>query len=81
MARTRQQEAALRAARMMQDDIYRGIGATDRPDVDDVEADPRAEARALAADLARGGTQPLRDELERDRMRSMSAKGKMKGGY
>ena len=66
---------------MMQDDIYRGIGATDRPDVDDVEADPRAEARALAADLARGGTQPLRDELERDRMRSMSAKGKMKGGY
>lgn len=66
---------------MMQDDIYRGIGATDRPDVDGVDADPRAEARALATDLARGGTQPLRDELERDRMRSMSAKGKMKGGY
>ena len=79
MARTRQQEAALRAARMMQDDIYRGIGATDRPDVDGGDADPRAEARALATDLTRGGTQPLRDELERERVRA--AKGKMKGGY
>lgn len=66
MARTRQQEAALRAARMMQDDIYRGIGATDRPSVDGGEADPRAEARRMATDLTRGGTQPLRDEMARD---------------
>jgi hypothetical protein len=50
----------------MQDDIYRGIGATDRPDVDGGEADPRAEARRMATDLTRGGTQPLRDELARD---------------
>lgn len=67
MARTRQQEAALRAARMMQDEIYRGIGATDRPDVepDDMGDDPRAEARDMATSLTRGGTQPLRDELAR----------------
>lgn len=69
MARTRQQEAALRAARMMQDEIYRGIGATDRPDVeepDDMGDDPRAEARDMATSMTRGGTQPLRDELARD---------------
>jgi len=29
-----EREARLRAARRMQDDIYQGIGATDRPDVD-----------------------------------------------
>jgi hypothetical protein len=79
MARTRQQEAALRAARRMQDEIYQGIGATDRPDVDaEPSMDARASARDMGRDLATGGTQPLRDELERERMR---AKGKMKGGY
>lgn len=70
MARTRQQEAALRAARMMQDEIYRGIGATDRPDVDepddDMGDDMRSDARDMATSLTRGGTQPLRDELARD---------------
>ena len=54
---------------MMQDEIYRGIGATDRPDVeepDDMGDDMRSDARDMATRMTRGGTQPRRDELARD---------------
>ena len=71
-----EREARLRAARRLQDDIYQGIGATDRPDVDDRPVSGydrndgpdggRAATRRYAESLTRGGTQPLRDELARD---------------
>jgi hypothetical protein len=76
MTPEQEREARLRAVRMMQDDIYRGIGATDRPDVDGRGSERgmgmRADARTMARDLTRGGTQPLRDELERDAGDDMS---------
>ena len=94
MTPEQEREARLRAVRMMQDDIYRGIGATDRPEVDGrsrrSDADRmRADAGAMARDLTRGGTQPLRDELARDDMEdedsvvmSRAKSGmKPKGGY
>lgn len=68
----------------MQGDIYRGIGADPdyMPDEDRVEPSrgdrARSEARELASRLTRGGTQPLRDELDDD---ERMAKGKRKGGY
>ena len=62
----------------MQDDIYRGIGATDRPDVDGSSERPSA-ARSAARDMGRSlterGTQPLRDLLAQpdDRTARMAA--------
>jgi hypothetical protein len=65
-----EREARLRAARRMQDDIYQGIGATDRPDVDGRGAErasrARSDARESATSMTRAGTQPLRDLLARD---------------
>ena len=79
-----EREARLRAARRMQDDIYQGIGATDRPDVDDRPVSGydrndgpdggRAATRRYAESLTRGGTQPLRDLLAQpDRTAQMAA--------
>ena len=64
-----EREARLRAARRLQDDIYQGIGATDRPDVDGrgptsaAGGRMRDEARDSATSMTRAGTQPLRDLL------------------
>ena len=59
-----EREARLRAARRMQDDIYRGIGATDRPDVDRPPTSAAGgRVRDEAASMTRAGTQPLRDLL------------------
>ena len=77
-----EREARLRAARRMQDDIYRGIGATDRPDVDGrpptsaAGGRARDEARDSATSMTRAGTQPLRDLLAQpdDRTARMAAR-------
>ena len=74
-----EREARLRAARRMQDDIYQGIGATDRPDVDAPPGRPgrmRGEARDSATSMTRAGTQPLRDLLAQpdDRTARMAAR-------
>lgn len=76
-----EREARLRAARRMQDDIYQGIGATDRPDVDGrgptsaAGGRVRDEARDSATSMTRAGTQPLRDLLAQpdDRTARMAA--------
>jgi len=73
-----EREARLRAARRMQDDIYRGIGATDRPDVDGGSERPgaaRSAARDMGRSLTERGTQPLRDLLAQpdDRTARMAA--------
>ena len=77
-----EREARLRAARRMQDDIYQGIGATDRPDVDGraptsaAGGRMRDEARDSATSMTRAGTQPLRDLLAQpdDRTARMAAR-------
>ena len=76
-----EREARLRAARRLQDDIYQGIGATDRPDVDGrgptsaAGGRMRDEARDSATSMTRAGTQPLRDLLAQpdDRTARMAA--------
>ena len=75
-----EREARLRAARRMQDDIYQGIGATDRPDVDGrgptsaAGGRVRDAARDSATSMTRAGTQPLRDLLAQpDRTAQMAA--------
>jgi hypothetical protein len=73
-----EREARLRAARRMQDDIYRGIGATDRPAVDGGSERPgaaRSAARDMGRSLTERGTQPLRDLLAQpdDRTARMAA--------
>ena len=76
-----EREARLRAARRLQDDIYQGIGATDRPDVDGrgptsaARGRMRDEARDSATSMTRAGTQPLRDLLAQpdDRTARMAA--------
>ena len=64
----------------MQDDIYQGIGATDRPDVDGRGGESRAgrlrdDARVSARGMTRAGAQPLRDLLAQpdDRTARMAA--------
>lgn len=76
-----EREARLRAARRMQDDIYQGIGATDRPEVDGRGGESRAgrlrdDARVSARGMTRAGTQPLRDLLAQpdDRTARMAAR-------
>ena len=77
-----EREARLRAARRLQDDIYQGIGATDRPDVDGrgptsaAGGRMRDEARDSATSMTRAGTQPLRDLLAQpdDRTARMAAR-------
>ena len=76
-----EREARLRAARRLQDDIYQGIGATDRPDVDGrgptsaAGGRMRDEARDSATSMTRAGTQPLRDLLAQpDRTAQMAAR-------
>ena len=77
-----EREARLRAARRLQDDIYQGIGATDRPDVDGrgptsaAGGRVRDEARDSATSMTRAGTQPLRDLLAQpdDRTARMAAR-------
>jgi len=77
-----EREARLRAARRLQDDIYQGIGATDRPDVDGrgptsaARGRMRDEARDSATSMTRAGTQPLRDLLAQpdDRTAQMAAR-------
>lgn len=77
-----EREARLRAARRMQDDIYQGIGATDRPDVDGrgptsaAGGRVRDAARDSATSMTRAGTQPLRDLLAQpdDRTARMAAR-------
>ncbi len=77
-----EREARLRAARRMQDDIYQGIGATDRPDVDGrgptsaAGGRVRDKARDSATSMTRAGTQPLRDLLAQpdDRTARMAAR-------
>ena len=77
-----EREARLRAARRLQDDIYQGIGATDRPDVDGrgptsaARGRMRDEARDSATSMTRAGTQPLRDLLAQpdDRTARMAAR-------
>lgn len=66
-----EREARLRAARRLQDDIYQGIGATDRPDVDG-----RGPTSAARGSMTRAGTQPLRDLLAQpdDRTARMAAR-------
>lgn len=49
-----EREARLRAARRMQDDIYEGIGATDRPPVDGRGAARRGEEEPGIARRAAG---------------------------
>lgn len=76
-----EREARLRAARRLQDDIYQGIGATDRPDVDGrgptsaARGRVRDAARDSATSMTRAGTQPLRDLLAQpdDRTARMAA--------
>ena len=76
-----EREARLRAARRMQDDIYQGIGATDRPEVDGrgptsaAGGRVRDAARDSATSMTRAGTQPLRDLLAQpdDRTARMAA--------
>ena len=76
-----EREARLRAARRLQDDIYQGIGATDRPDVDGrgptsaAGGRVRDAARDSATSMTRAGTQPLRDLLAQpdDRTARMAA--------
>lgn len=86
MTPEQEREARLRAVRMMQDDIYEGIGGERRYGPGGEAGVPRergnadmarAEARDLGRTLATGGTQPLRDELDRERR--ASAKSKAKG--
>ena len=77
-----EREARLRAARRLQDDIYQGIGATDRPDVDGrgptsaAGGRVRDAARDSATSMTRAGTQPLRDLLAQpdDRTARMAAR-------
>lgn len=76
-----EREARLRAARRLQDDIYQGIGATDRPDVDGrgptsaAGGRVRDAARDSATSMTRAGTRPLRDLLAQpdDRTARMAA--------
>ena len=76
-----EREARLRAARRLQDDIYQGIGATDRPDVDGrgptsaAGGRVRDAARDSATSMTRAGAQPLRDLLAQpdDRTARMAA--------